>query len=122
MLLKSIVKKILQIRGVPNEIATQYGENKKVSTLAPFGCQVLDGLLRRPAFAGGETTTHLIARNAWMCATRGKHGSGLRQSKTSYRGYRKRRAAEQLFSQNASTSARISKGLMHGYRVSGNLN
>ena len=87
MLLESIVKQILQIRGGANEIATHYGENKEVSTLALFGCQVLDGPRRRPAFVGGETTTHLIARSAWMCATRGKHGSDLRQSKTSYRGY-----------------------------------
>ena len=43
-----------------------------MSTLAPFGEPRLKGLLRRPRFAGGETTTRAIARSAWTWVRSGE--------------------------------------------------
>ena len=70
-LLHKIVVTLHKVRGGSQNLKSAFGVSYAVSTLAPFGEPRLKGLLRRPRFAGGETTTRAIARAAWTWARSG---------------------------------------------------
>ena len=87
VLLKHIVKIMLIVRGKgPKTMDKHWGCTKRIASLAPFGCLELEGLLRRPAFAGGVTTTRAVARNAWTWAS-SKSSATLREFHTDYKGF-----------------------------------
>ena len=95
-------------------LVTHSGGHKQVSTLAPCGCQKLDGFVRWPLFAGGVATVQPLARTAWTSATSNNTGMNLREGMPSYTGYihygphgrlRNHRAAEGLFTDDVCTSA-----------------
>ena len=71
-LLHKIVVTLHKVRGGGSQnLKNSFGVSYAVSTLAPFGEPKLKGLLRRPRFAGGETTTRAIAKTVWAWAQSG---------------------------------------------------
>ena len=88
-LLRGIVKLILTIRGKgTGEMDAFYGSSRRITALAPFGANILSGLLRKPTFVAGEATIKAVAVNAWQWAEEDK-AKIVQLHKVSYTSFRR---------------------------------